>query len=83
VTQAIYRAARGRESELAVQHAHTRLRPHSLTWRVAAEDGDQVQAGLAGRLCPPVGLAGSTVDAAVWRPGGCSPTRGGCWSWTT
>ncbi len=55
----------------------------SLTWWVAAEDGDQVQAGLAGRLCPPVALAGSTVDAAARAAGWLQSHEGGCWSWTT
>jgi len=77
VTQAIYGLVGVGESEMALQHAHARLGRHSLTWWVAAEDGDQVRAGLAGRVCPPVALAGSTVDAAAWAAGWLQSHEGG------
>jgi hypothetical protein len=72
VTQAIYGLGGVGKSELALQHAHARQGQYALTWWITAEDPDQLQAGLAGlagRLCPAIALAGTTADAAGWATG--------------
>jgi Tetratricopeptide repeat/NB-ARC domain len=72
VTQAIYGLGGVGKSELALQHAHARQGQYTLTWWITAEDPDQLQAGLAGlagRLCPAIALAGTTADAAGWATG--------------
>jgi tetratricopeptide (TPR) repeat protein len=72
VTQAIYGLGGVGKSELALQHAHARQGQYTLTWWITAEDPDQLQAGLAGlagRLCPAIALAGTTAEAAGWATG--------------
>ena len=72
VTQAVYGLGGVGKSELALHHAHTHRGDYQLVWWVTAADPEQVEAGmagLAGRLCPPVALAGSTQDAAAWAVG--------------
>jgi len=72
VTQAIYGLGGVGKSELALQHAHARQGQYTLTWWITAEDPDQLQAGLAGlagRLCPAIALAGITAEAAGWAVG--------------
>jgi tetratricopeptide (TPR) repeat protein len=79
VTQAIYGLGGVGKSELALQHAHARQGQYTLTWWVTAEDPDQLQAGLAGlagRLCPAIALAGTTAEAAGWATGWLQASQG-------
>jgi hypothetical protein len=72
VTQAIYGLGGVGKSELALQYAHARRRDYSLLWWITAADPGQAEAGLAalaGRLCPPVAVAGTTTDTAGWATG--------------
>jgi tetratricopeptide (TPR) repeat protein len=60
------------KSELALQHAAAHRDDYTLIWWITAEDGDQIQAGLAalaGRLCQEIALVGTTADAAEWAVG--------------
>ncbi len=69
VTQAVYGTGGVGKSELALHHAHAHRGDYQLMWWITAADSQQVEAGLAnlaGRLCPPVALAGSTQEAAAW-----------------
>ena len=81
VTQAVYGLGGVGKSELALHHAHAHRGDYGLVWWITAADAGQVEAGLAGlagRLCPPVAVAGTTQDAAGWAPGGCRAMTGGC-----
>lgn len=49
---------------------------YSLRWWIAAEDGAQIHAGLAGRLCPQIALADTTEDQATGRSAGTSCRSG-------
>ena len=72
VTQAVYGLGGVGKSELALHHAHAHRGDYQLVWWITAAGPEQVEAGLAalaGRLCPPVALAGSTQDAAAWALG--------------
>jgi tetratricopeptide (TPR) repeat protein len=72
VTQALYGLGGVGKSELALQYAHARRAEYQLVWWSTAAGPEQIEAGLAalaGRLCPPVALAGSTQDAANWTLG--------------
>jgi hypothetical protein len=69
VTQVVFGLGGVGKSELALQYAHAHRRGYALTWWVTAEDGSQVEAGLAGlagRLCPELALAATTTEAAAW-----------------
>ena len=69
VTQAIYGLGGVGKSELALQHAQSNRAGYTLTWWITAEDSAQIEAGLAGlagRLCREIKLAGTTTDAAAW-----------------
>jgi tetratricopeptide (TPR) repeat protein len=60
------------KSELALQYARAHRSDYRLVWWVTAADPAQVEAGLAGlagRLSPPVAVAGTTTDAAGWAVG--------------
>jgi tetratricopeptide (TPR) repeat protein len=60
------------KSELALQYAHAHRADYPLVWWITATDAAQVEAGLAGlagRLCPVVAVAGTTADAAAWATG--------------
>jgi hypothetical protein len=57
------------KSELALQYAHAHRKSCVLTWWVNAEDGSQIEAGLAalaGRICPELALVATTSEAAGW-----------------
>ena len=72
VTQAVYGLGGVGKSELVLHHAHAHRSNYQLVWWITAAGPEQVEAGLAalaGRLCPPVALAGSTQDAAAWALG--------------
>jgi tetratricopeptide (TPR) repeat protein len=72
VTQAIYGLGGVGKSELALQYAYAHRRDYGLTWWITAADPQQTESGLAalaGRLCPPVAVAGITADAAGWATG--------------
>ena len=72
VTQAVYGLGGVGKSELALQYATARRRDYGLTWWITAASTGQVEAGLAGlagRLCPLVAVAGTTGDAAGWATG--------------
>jgi tetratricopeptide (TPR) repeat protein len=72
ITQAVYGLGGVGKSELALQHAHAHRGNYQLVWWITATDTEEVEAGLAalaGRLCPPVALVGSTQDAAAWALG--------------
>jgi tetratricopeptide (TPR) repeat protein len=69
VTQAVYGIGGVGKSELALRHAHAHRGDYQLMWWITAADSQQVEAGLAalaGRVCPPMALAGSTQEAAAW-----------------
>ena len=69
VTQAVYGLGGVGKSELALHHAHAHRDDYPLMWWIIAGHADQVEAGLADlamRLCPEIGLAGTTRDAAGW-----------------
>jgi len=72
VTQAVYGLGGVGKSELALQYAAAHRGNYGLVWWISAVDAVQVEAGLAalaGRLCPPVAMAGTTADAAGWATG--------------
>jgi hypothetical protein len=72
VTQAVYGLGGVGKSELALQYAATHREDYGLVWWITAVDTGQVEAGLAGlagRLCPAVAVAGTTSDAAGWATG--------------
>jgi tetratricopeptide (TPR) repeat protein len=72
VTQAVYGLGGVGKSELALQYAGTHRKDYGLVWWITAADAGQVEAGLAGlagRLCPLVAVAGTTGDAAGWATG--------------
>ena len=72
VTQAVYGLGGVGKSELALHHANAHRGEYQLVWWITAAGPEQVEAGLAalaGRLCPPVALAGNTQDAAAWALG--------------
>ena len=72
VTQAVYGLGGVGKSELALHHAHARRGDYQLVWWVTAASPGQIETGLAalaGRLCPPVAVAGTTQDAAAWATG--------------
>jgi tetratricopeptide (TPR) repeat protein len=72
VTQAVYGLGGVGKSELALQYADAHRGDYSLVWWITAADAGQVDAGLAGlagRLCPLVAVAGTTTDAAGWAIG--------------
>ena len=72
VTQAVYGLGGVGKSELALQYAHAHRGDYGLVWWITAADAAQVEAGLAGlagRLCPTVAVAGTTSDAAGWATG--------------
>ena len=67
VTQAVYGLGGVGKSELALHYAHAHRGGYVLTWWITAEDGSQVEAGLAA-------LAGRAVLSWRWprpRGGGC------------
>jgi tetratricopeptide (TPR) repeat protein len=69
VTQAVYGLGGVGKSELALQYAHAHRADYQLVWWVTAGDAEQIEAGLAllaARLCPEIGVAGTTQDAAGW-----------------
>ena len=69
VTQAVYGLGGVGKSELALHHAHAHRADYQLVWWITARDTDLVEAGLAAlaaRLCPEIGIAGTTHDAAGW-----------------
>ena len=69
VTQAVYGLGGVGKSELALHYAHAHRGGYVLTWWITAEDGSQVEAGLAalaGRACPELALAATTPEAAAW-----------------
>ncbi len=60
------------KSELALQYASAHRDSYQLSWWVTAASAAQIEVGLAelaGRLCPPVAMAGTTPDAAAWAMG--------------
>ena len=72
VTQAVYGLGGIGKSELALQYANAHRADYRLTWWITAVDPGQIEAGmasLAGRLCPPIPLTGTTTDAAEWAIG--------------
>jgi tetratricopeptide (TPR) repeat protein len=72
VTQAVYGLGGVGKSELALQYAGAHRGDYGLVWWITAADAGQVEtglAGLAGRLCPAVAVAGTTSDAAGWATG--------------
>jgi len=72
VTQAVYGLGGVGKSELALQYAAAHRRDYGLMWWITAADPGQVEAGLAGlagRLCPAVAVAGTAADAADWATG--------------
>jgi tetratricopeptide (TPR) repeat protein len=72
VTQAVYGLGGVGKSELALQYAGAHRGDYGLVWWITAADAGQVEAGLAGlagRLCPVVAVAGTTGDAAGWATG--------------
>jgi hypothetical protein len=72
VTQAVYGLGGVGKSELALQYADAHRGDYGLVWWITAADARQVEAGLAGlagRLCPLVAVAGTTADAAGWAAG--------------
>ncbi len=72
VTQAVYGLGGVGKSELALHYASAHRGEYGLVWWVTAADAGQVEtglAGLAGRLCPAVAVAGTTADAAEWAAG--------------
>jgi len=72
VTQAVYGLGGVGKSELALQYAHANRSDYPLTWWITADGPRQLEAGLAGlagRLCPLVAVAGTTADAAGWAMG--------------
>ena len=72
VTQAVYGLGGVGKSELALQYADAHRGDYGLVWWITAADAGQVEAGLAGlagRLCPVVAVAGTTGDAAGWATG--------------
>ena len=72
VTQAVYGLGGVGKSELALHYADARRGDYGLVWWITAADAGQVEAGLAGlagRLCPVVAVAGTTGDAAGWATG--------------
>ena len=72
VTQAVYGLGGVGKSELALHHAVACRAQYTLIWWITAEDGAQLQAGLAAlatRLCRPVAAAGTTAEAAEWATG--------------
>ena len=63
VTQAVYGLGGVGKSELALQYAVAHRGDYGLVWWITAADAGQVEAGLAGlagRLCPAVAVAGTT-----------------------
>src|SRR6185437_643311 len=69
VTQAVFGLGGVGKSELALQYAHAHRCGYQLIWWVTAEDGSQIEAGLAGlagRICPDLALAVTTAEAAAW-----------------
>jgi tetratricopeptide (TPR) repeat protein len=69
VTQAVYGLGGVGKSELALRYAHAHRGDYQVTWWITAEDGSQVEAGLAGlagRACPELALAATTSEAAAW-----------------
>ena len=69
VTQAIYGLGGVGKSELVLHHAAAHRADYTLIWWITAEDGIQIQAGLAAlaaRLCREIALVGTTTDAAGW-----------------
>ena len=72
VTQAVYGLGGVGKSELALQYASAHGGEYGLVWWITAADAGQAEAGLAGlagRLCPLVAVAGTTGDAAGWATG--------------
>jgi tetratricopeptide (TPR) repeat protein len=72
VIQAVFGLGGVGKSELALHHAAACRADYSLIWWITAEDGEQIEAGLAGlagRLCRPVATTGTTADAAAWAVG--------------
>lgn len=72
VTQAVYGLGGVGKSELALHHAAAHRGDYQLVWWITAADTAQVEAalaGLAGRLCPVIAMAGTTQDAAAWAVG--------------
>jgi len=72
VTQAVYGLGGVGKSELALHHAVACRAQYKVIWWITAEDGAQLQSGLAAlaaRLCGPVAAAGTTAEAAEWAVG--------------
>ena len=72
VTQAVYGLGGVGKSEMALQYADANRGDYGLVWWITAADAGRVEAGLAGlagRLCPLVAVAGTTGDAAGWATG--------------
>jgi tetratricopeptide (TPR) repeat protein len=72
VTQAVYGLGGVGKSELVLHHAVACRAQYTLIWWITAEDGAQLEAGLAAlaaRLCGPVAVAGTTAGAAEWAVG--------------
>ncbi|MER6827412.1 FxSxx-COOH system tetratricopeptide repeat protein, partial [Streptosporangium sp. NPDC000563] len=60
------------KSELALQYAFAHRDRYSVVWWISAENIEQIQdslAALAGRLHPPVRVAGTVEEAADWAMG--------------
>jgi hypothetical protein len=72
VTQAVYGLGGVGKSELALQYAGAHRDDYGLVWWITAANTGQMEtglAGLAGRLCPVVAVAGTTSDAVGWAIG--------------
>ena len=68
-THVIYGLGGVGKSEFVLQYAYTHRSDYDLVWWIFAEDQVQILSGmaaLAARLCPEIGMTGTTADAAEW-----------------
>ncbi|MET8386496.1 tetratricopeptide repeat protein [Streptosporangium canum] len=69
ISQVVYGLGGVGKSELALQYAAAHRDRYAVVWWITADSVAQIQSGLAalaGRLHPPVRLAGTVEDAADW-----------------